>query len=281
MKKLIEIFPNLTKESGTFGVEIECEGQNLKEMDTVFWKTVDDGSLRGEFPHSRAEWVFNKPLSFVNTVKALNSLALSQKKNKASLSFSYRTSAHVHVNVQELTEDQVLNFIYTYILIEEVLLKFCGPSRKANRFCLSVCDGEGALDYLHHMFRLGVVSAKNFHAHDVRYAALNISSIPKYGSLEIRSMRGTLDIDVLTTWICALGNLRTFAMEHTNVHEIHDLFVSNTPEGFVRMVLDDVYEDFAYEGMVQDVRKNFSISLELPHAYSVKEALLNIVPLAF
>jgi len=267
MKKLIDIFPGLIETAGTFGVEIECEGRNLKEMDTVFWKTVDDGSLRGEFPHSRAEWVFKKPLSFSNAVKALNSLTLAQKKNEATLNFSYRTSAHVHINVQDLTEDQILNFIYTYVLIEEVLIRFCGPSRKANRFCLSVCDGEGTLDYLHHMFRLGVVTAKNFHENEVRYAALNIASLCKYGSLEIRSMRGTLDIDVLTTWLCALGNLRTFAMERTNVHEIHDLFVSNSPENFIRMVLDDVYEDFAYEGMVQDVRKNFSISLELPHAY--------------
>lgn len=270
MKKLIEIIPDLKESKGIFGVEIECEGEGLAVMETKYWKTEADGSLRGHFPDKSAEWVFNSPLSFNEAVKAINQLSSTQKECGAKINFSFRTSTHVHVNMQDLTEDQVLNFIYTYVLIEEVLLNFCGPSRKANRFCLSINDGEGTLDFLNQMFRLGVGSVRRFHENEVRYAALNIAALNKYGSIEIRSMRGTLDIDVLTTWLCALGNLRSFATERTHVHEIHDLFVNNTPENFLRMVLRDVYGDFEYEGMEKDIRKNFSISLELPHAYRVK-----------
>jgi len=270
MTKLFELLGcKLT--TGTFGVEIECEGNNLVPVETDGWRTEDDGSLRGVFPNSRCEWVFKKPLPLAKAITAIATLAREQRKGNAKLDFSLRTSVHVHVNVQDLTEEQYFNFIYTYLLLEPVLLRYCGDVRRANRFCLSINDGEGLMDYISHLFQQGVKQIGAIFENDVRYAAINIAATKKYGSLEFRGMRGTLDVDILSTWIMALNAIREYAMENENVHSIHDKFVRNSPTEFMRSVLGDVSADFEYAGMEGDIRNNFSITLELVYAYKPKE----------
>jgi hypothetical protein len=277
MKKLSELLV-LKPQAGTFGVEIECEGENLSPVDNSTWRTEDDGSLRGAFPRSRCEWVLVKPLPLGKALTAVSSLARKQEKDGATPDFSFRTSVHIHVNVQEMTQDQYFNFIYAYLLLEEPMLRFCGAARKANRFCLSMNDGEGLLDYLSYIFQNGVGSLGHINENDVRYAAMNIAATRKYGSLEFRGMRGTLDVDVLSTWILALNSIREYAMEHKNVHAIHDEFVKHSPTQFMRNVLKDMSPDFEYDGMEGDLRNNFSVTLELIYAYKpVKEAAVGFV----
>jgi len=58
MKKLHEALQHKLL-PGLIGIEIECEGQNLVPIDDEFWKTEDDGSLRGSFPEERSEYVLN------------------------------------------------------------------------------------------------------------------------------------------------------------------------------------------------------------------------------
>lgn len=266
MKKLFELL-GLKQQEGTFGVEIECEGKNLSPVNRGFWRTEDDGSLRGRYPDSRCEWVFAKPLPLAKALTAISGMAREQTSQGAELDFSFRTSVHVHVNVQDFTEDQYFNFIYTYLLLEEPLLRFCGPTRKANRFCLSMNDGEGLLDYVSHIFQNGVRSVNYIHENELRYAAINLAATKKYGSLEFRAMRGTLDVDVLSTWIIALNNIREYALSKGNIHEIHDEFVKNSPTQFMRNVLDDMSPEFEYAGMEENLRNNFSVTLELVYAY--------------
>jgi hypothetical protein len=266
MKKLYELL-NLKETQGTFGIEIECEGANLRAVENETWTSTDDGSLRGHFPESRIEWVLKKPLPLGKAITAVSNLNKMQERHGAVPKFSYRTSVHVHTNVQQFTEDQYLNFLYTYLLIEDPLIKFCGKQREANRFCLSINNGEGLMDYLAHVFRNGYQAIARLDENAVRYAAMNIAATRKYGSLEFRSMRGTLDTEVLTTWLIALDNIRSFAEKQENVRDIHDKFVKSDPLNFFREVVGDVSEAFEYKGMEGDIRNNFSITLELVYAY--------------
>lgn len=272
MKKLSELL-QVEKVDGLFGIEVECEGRNLQEVQNATWLSTNDGSLRGHYPDTAIEWVLKKPLPLAKAITAVNQLNKINVEKGAEFKFSYRTSVHVHVNVQDFTEDQYLNFMYTYLLLEEPLIRFCGDQRKANRFCLSINNGEGLMDYLVHLFRGGVATLRRVGEDQVRYAAMNIAATRKYGSLEFRSMRGTLDTEVLTTWLIALNNIRTFAEGQKNVRDIHDKFVRSKPVDFFMEVLGDVADEFYYKEVENDLRNNFSVTLELAYAYVSPEEL--------
>lgn len=262
MKKLHEILSHLRKVDGDVGVEVEVEGNNLKHVEDANWHSEPDGSLRGE----NQEYVFNKPLPVNKAVAAIKSLANQLKDYGSELKFSFRTSVHVHVNCMELTYAQYLNYIYLYLLLEEPLMTFCGKERKGNRFCLRLQDAEGILDYLNMVFKsynnLGVVGD------GMRYAAVNLAATVKYGSLEFRAMRGTLDVDVLTTWIETLVQLRTYATKLENPQAVFDLFVELGAVGFMQEVLGEkLTPSFMYPKASGDIQRSFSISLDLPYAY--------------
>ena len=265
MEKLQKLL-DLRKADGDFGVEIECEGAKLVPVDDGGWESKHDGSLRGVFPHGAIEWVFAKPLSLEKSITALNYLIRKQKIGKAEPAFSFRTSTHVHINMQQATENQLCAMIYTYCLIEELLVNYAGPSRKANRFCLSINDGEGILDYFMHVFKIGA-PALRINENEVRYAALNIASLRKFGSLEVRLMRGTMDLEVMTTWLCSLSSLRNFAFGMENPRNVHDRFINLGPEAFIKEVFPETFKELEYKGWMDDVQRNFSITLELAYAF--------------
>lgn len=266
MTKLHELLQQKLTD-GLFGIEIETEGKGLTDAIPVQWKLDNDGSLRGRFPNECAEYVLRKPLSMDKAIQAVTALRKVQDDAKAQLDFSFRTSVHVHVNVQQLTFNQYLNMIYTYLLIEEPLVHYCGKERIGNRFCLRLQDAEGLLDYLFMLFRNGYTSMRHINGDAVRYAALNVAATAKYGSLEFRSLKGNMDVAYITTWLKALNNVRDFAMKYDNPQTIHDLFVKSEPVDFAKAVLGDVFDSFNYPDLELDMRRSFSISLELPYNF--------------
>lgn len=270
MKKIADLL-RLPVIKGDFGIEIEVEGENL--VPTVAssqcpWKTEDDGSLRGRFPDQRAEYVLNKPIPYGRVKPALEYLEKHLKGSR--LDFSFRTSTHVHVNVLELNEVQLMNFIYTYLLLEEPLVNFCGAQRVNNRFCLRLQDAEGLRDCLVVLFSQGLKKiAGNLREDRIRYAALNLAALNKYGSLEFRSMRGTLDVKVLTTWVDALNSIREYAMRMQDPIAIYEEFTRNAPADFAQIVLGDTAKEFNYENFERGIQTGFSLTIDFPFLYRV------------
>ena len=62
MKKIYELL-RLPVQKADVGIEIEVEGVNLVPVASVYWKSEDDGSLRGHYPESRAEYVIHTPIN--------------------------------------------------------------------------------------------------------------------------------------------------------------------------------------------------------------------------
>lgn len=271
MKKLHELF-GINPTKGDVGIEIECEGANLQPVMGNGWRTEDDNSLRGEYPHSRCEWVFTKPLSLTDALASLEYLEDVQKKGKAKFNFSFRTSVHVHVNVQKLTVDEILNMCYTYFLCERVLMNYCAPHRRGNRFCLRMEDAEGLMATIIKLTKAEEYQWPGLNPHDrIRYSALNLEALWKYGSLEFRGLEGNMDVQRIHKWATAFVNIREFAKKFANVQEIHDLYVKNRPDTFFKMAVGDVYRVFEYEGYVNDLRRGFSLTIDIPYAYRSKE----------
>lgn len=265
MKKWHEYLGKRKPVEGDVGIEIECEGKGFNAVDNALWRSEDDGSLRGRFPDSRVEYVLQKPIP-IDTVKfALEEL--TKVIPKAVPDFSFRTSVHVHVNVQDMGEEQIQNYVYTYLLLEEALFSFCGNTRKANRFCLRLQDADYAMSYLKPLFRNGPSFITKMDENQTRYAAINLAAMRKYGSIEFRGMRGTLDINTLTVWATALVSIRNCACHYANCLDIHDDFVTMGPEKFLSHVLGDLASHFTYKNMVRDMQQSYSLTLELPYDY--------------
>jgi hypothetical protein len=267
MKKVIELL-GCKSQRGDIGIEIECEGDNMIALDEAVWRSEDDGSLRGHYPQTRCEYILAKPLKIEAIPVALTELSKRLKEANAVLDFSHRCSVHVHVNVQQLEYQQLLAFMYTYYLLEEPFMTYCGKSRKGNNFCLRLQDAEGVLEVVNAMFENGEEGIHHIGQDRQRYAAMNFEALRKYGSLEFRGMEGNMDVNRISTWCQALIRMRDFAVKLDNPQKVFDLFQQLDPVAFIDAVLGDIASEFQYARLIKDVQKSFSISLDLPFKFA-------------
>lgn len=268
MKKIFELLGLSSAVKGDVGVEIECEGTNLlmtEEKGSKYWKTVNDGSLRGEFPRTCAEYVLVRPIVITAVKDALNELQGILKN--ATFKFSFRTSVHVHVNVQTLTELQLLNFVYLYLLLEEPLMNYCGKERKGNRFCLRLVDAENMLEAITKWVTSSFDHVRIL-PEGMRYSAINLAAIRKYGSVEFRGMRGTMDQGVLCNWVNALHTLREHARTARDPQEIYEAFCNAGATEFIAKIFGDQAPLFMYPRVEQDVCRSFSLSIDIPAMFN-------------
>lgn len=267
MKKLHELLAKKPLK-GDVGIEIECEGHGFREVHSELWRCEDDGSLRGRFPNTRIEYILEKPIP-VDTVKHAVTELVEMTKG-AVPDFSFRTSVHVHVNVLDLTSDQIISLIYTYLLLEEAMINYCGSVRKCNRFCLRLQDADEISKNLIPVFKKGVKQVLNLDQELIRYSSLNLAAIKKYGSVEFRGMRGTMDVNTIDVWCNALVSIRNFACHFENVLAIHDAYIEKGAEGFLSFVLGDLATHFKYKNLVKDMQRSYSLSIDLPYAFNNK-----------
>lgn len=259
MQKLYKVL-NKPLQQGLLGVEVEVEANSELPIEVKDWITTHDGSLRGL--HA-AEYVLRKPLSLPATMAAID--ALRKALEPVDVQWSFRTSVHVHMNVLNMTKQQIDCFIYSYLLLEEVLVAFCGKTREGNRFCLRVRDAENLVHAVSKFFANPEFAFPNRDMY--RYSSLNLDALNKFGSLEFRGMRGTVDRDVLDVWVNALVRLRSFSMKYKTIHEISDVFVSTPDDEFLELVFGKAIAEAI-------TPKDRNLSEMLSDTYSLTMALL-------
>lgn len=212
----------LAPKSGRFGIEIETEAKNkasypngfLKEtlnplngsvyweVPMDYWKAVKDGSLR----NFGVEFVLRDPLDFVDVKKALDEFEV-QTKGVKFLDGEVGTSIHVHCNVQNESLLFLGNFLTLLLLFENLLVEFSGETRRSNLFALPTKSAEGNLHVMKNMFKRLEKGELNSIAHsdeNVKYAAINLSKLSAFGSIEIRCFRGTTKTDEIEQWVSLL-----------------------------------------------------------------------------
>lgn len=273
--KVFEILGKRNPYKGTlFGIEIEVEGEDLIKKDngliSATWDVVPDGSLR-----NGVEYVIKKPTNHQGILTAVTSLNTAFEKAGSLVSFSSRTSVHVHMNVLDMEIQSLANTIYLYYLLEDVFLNYSGELRKENRFCLSGRNAEGIynsiIDYIT-VDRLALISNNA-----VKYSALNIGAIPLHGSLEFRALRGTSDVGVISNWLEAIEQLKNVAVGFKNPQEIFNLILSDNG---IDYFIDSVFKNkeyFMYKNIYNDIGYAISLSSCLVAPLSYKEK--NHVPI--
>jgi hypothetical protein len=221
---------------GEIGIEIEFEGKNLlhgEEGETVVgsWVYTIDHSLRGE---ENAEYILRKPVMFSEVPAALKTLWNGLEENKAVLDDSNRTSVHLHLNAQEFHMNRLTTFLAAWFSLEEILVKWCGNYREGNLFCLRAVDAPALITHLKAFIKAdGAYQISDL----LRYGALNPNALFKYGSIELRPLRGCNDMETIQQWVDVAERLYRLSEKYDDPRDLVALFSSGGPSSFFETLL--------------------------------------------
>lgn len=215
---------------GQFGIEIETEVKSIKEYPDGWieeyidkhgdpaircpkllptWDVHIDSSLR----NYGLEYVLSTPLNFEEACNAVDLFGVRTVGVKF-LKDAPGTSVHVHINMADETALVMGNFLTTYLLYENILIEFSGELRRSNLFALPTRVAETTANNIARMFAQYEKAdpfALSFSPESVKYAALNLACLTKLGSLEIRSMRGVTDPEMIKTWLGIIYQILVYA----------------------------------------------------------------------
>jgi hypothetical protein len=231
---------------GDVGIEIECEGNKFPkppgangtptpvEMpDSKYWSYVKDGSLRGK---DNAEYVLTKPIPFSKVEEAVREIFDTMTKYGTKLDDSNRTSVHVHMNAQRFHLNRLTSFCALYFCVEDILTHWCGPHRVGNLFCMRAKDAPGILTRLKKFI---ISDASSGLSEGLHYSGLNLHSLTKFGSIEIRTMRGAANPDLIIDWVEILRRIYELSKDYTDPREICARFSMDGPMVFFDHILGD------------------------------------------
>lgn len=221
---------------GVVGLEIECEGNKFEKNDTnlgPWWAFHQDHSLRGK---DNAEYVLRRPIRFEQVPEAIDFLWEVFEKYGTKLDVSNRTSVHVHLNCQDFHLNRLTSFMALYFIVEEVLTQWCGDHRVGNLFCLRAKDAPGLVSQIKKFIR----SDGKYELRDgLHYAGLNAHALTKFGSLEIRTLRGCTNPQTILEWLQILRRLYDLSAEFTDPRDICNMFSAEGPATFFDTILGD------------------------------------------
>lgn len=239
-EKLKELFPQRETEANKDGVvalEVEAEAYNEAFPVIKDWSTETDGSLR----YFGMEFKSQRPIKESALSSHLNTLIEGVSKIKF-VENSPRTSVHVHVNVLGLTPSEIWTAVTAGWLLEPAMFRMCAPKRSGNLFCLRIQDAKGLFDLIEHdieqsMSGQGFLPFNNFRGNAYRYANLNIASVYKFGSLEVRALHGTFDKDLIETWAKMCIAFVHRSKQYGTPEKLFEFVSNNGYDAFIKSVL--------------------------------------------
>lgn len=232
MKTLSEFYGTHVKR-GDVGIEIECESdREMPDINTKGWTSHKDASLRG----FSKEYVTSNPIVISCVGEYMDNL--NRLLNGQRIFDSFRTSVHVHKNMLKYSPIQIWNALCAYWTLEELLFNYCGDHRKGNTFCLRLRDAEAVLDACLYDISLDYPFRSFKHNDAIRYGGANLAAIRKFGTVEFRGMRGTVDPEVVKTWTTELSNLvDVAAIQFDNPEHLLDTFYNEEKDKYINRFL--------------------------------------------
>lgn len=217
-----------------YGIEVEMEVENTLFPPVIAgsWRYERDGSLDEA---TGAEYVLRNPMTYNASMIAINSLYEFLGERREHVVDTVRPGIHVHVNVQDLEVVQLFNLICINYILEGLMSRWCGDTRKDNMFCLKSSNAETVRFVVR-----SAVEAKNlrvFATDAIRYSAMNLKALTNYGSVEFRSLNFSMDKDRLVFWLGLIKAMRIVAKQFKDPQKIVERFNHLGPSGFLNHVL--------------------------------------------
>ena len=244
----------------SIGLEIEVEGNSFPKSTGEYsnnahlipkqWKYTHDGSLRGQ---DNAEYVLKDPLPYHKVDKAVDDLWGMFAAHGSVLADSNRTSVHVHLNAQHFRLNRLCSFAALYFCVEEVLTAWCGDHRVGNLFCLRAKDAPAIVSKLRQLLVKGnsrVIAGDD----GLHYAGFNTQALAKFGSIEIRTLRGAREPEVIKTWVGVLKHIYDLSEKYADEpRDICEGFSGAPHMDFVRRILGPYADEIVTNcGMTND-----------------------------
>lgn len=191
-----------------FGVELEIEEFDPEaDRDFPGVTFTDDGSLRNS-----NDGIGIEAITFPVRAKHLEGLLCEFfiTYGIGRSNYSERCSTHVHMNVQELSYDQLASLCLVYQTVEELLFSYVGDDRKDNIFC--VPWNQCGLSY-NIVGKIASYEGKSVWPLRIwqKYSALNMLPISEQGSIEFRHLGGTCDLKKIMGWINILSCIHKYS----------------------------------------------------------------------
>lgn len=258
----LKLFYSFKNYVGDYGLELEMETvsevvypdgflvdnmkvyQNQKEYDlpdtlTKEWRAITDGSLR----NFGIEYIFRKPLKYDEAISALENFRESIKSIKF-IENSNSCSTHVHINFMKEDFLTLGNFITIWVLFENILVEYSGEHRRSNFFSLPTRAAE--VLYLNIVTMFSKLSKKDpsglsWSVNTCKYGSINLATLAKLGSLEVRTFRGTTDMNIVIKWVSVLNNILEFSRKDTTPRAILRAYRDYGPD----FLFDKIFGDYA------------------------------------
>lgn len=193
---------------GSVGVEIEMEGSPGVHKVTG-WRAEGDSSLRGP---GAIEYVLSRPLDPDDAKTAVSKLYAAIHESGGRIDDSMRAGVHIHLNFNDNTMREVYTFIAMYYCFEDLINRRFGEDRVGNLFCLGMLHA----DYLNQAIEASLQSSEFQHLNNdnIRYGALNMTSLAKYGSLEFRAQKTPVKSGAaINSWIDLLVQMKEASLQ--------------------------------------------------------------------
>jgi len=227
-----------------FGVEMELNfPPNVNYRSAITWQEQTDRSIqcnRGQRCQT-AEFV-SGILSGENGVKSVSDFIKTCKRVNANVNNSTGFHVHISINMRKFSLEDLKRLCHNYIKYEKSINLFMDPSRLNNSYCMSnrdnlAVDNCEAKDAIYNCDTIDELVAL---VSPTRYHKLNLHALYKYGTIEFRQHKATLNLNDAEGWIRFLLS-----------------FVSNSllqPRSLA--LLNNRTCEFGYEAMFKYVIKN-------------------------
>lgn len=239
------------------GIEVEVEFEkSYNEYFEYYWNNSEDNSLKW----NGREFI-SKPIRIIEAKDALS--FLFENINKSNPIFTQRTSIHVHINVRDLTVEQLLLFIMVYFIFEKLLYKFSG-GRDNNHFCIPLTDIDFIYWFRNIKSKLQNIDFQNLNLN--KYSGLNL--IPAFnkkdikGTFEFRHMAGNNNINLIYNWIKIIGRIKYISKKLDYIDFMEFLKYANTTSSYnwlLKETFGSMSKNLIYPQFHKDIEHNITL----------------------
>lgn len=222
------------------GLELEYEKcQGPIDIMSDLWHTDIDHSLRT----GGIEFI-SRPLRRAQLHDAV--IEMLAYANSAGAKVTPRCGLHVHVNATHMTWKELYQFIVYYTLLEPHLFNEMAPGREMSHFCVPTWTNTALTEYMYAdglKLKSGVripgvkaiswpkaaaymsgsvTTGKSFlrMLNTPKYAALNLASLKKFGTLEFRQAPSSLDGKFIEKWTNLLLDIQQVSGRYADATDI-------------------------------------------------------------
>jgi hypothetical protein len=203
------------------GLEFEVECFNKPNIE-LWSKDIDHSLIEG------CEYILKKPLNGDELLKAIDNLYTTLNIDTTN----YRTSIHIHLDVRDLNIFQIMELIRLYVALEDVF--YIDDYRKESPYCIKL----GSYNFLNN-FSIVTESSFLYHcSNSFKYLGLNLNSIIKYGSLELRTLPLITDKDEFIKYLNYFMSLKKYVLNDDSPL-VGNLIKNTTSDNILQLVLGE------------------------------------------